>query len=264
MTAIAVATTTTTSAASLRLTAFVATDATTPDATAPTSDPTQPSKDPLDRVNLSDHAKATLARARVEQSAADKLTALVQSGKNPNGKSSATSSTSSDTTSSDKITASFVKLAGITDADLAPSDEPTVPKVSFSNSFGAFGFSVSATGNADAWSSDIQIRGPKGVQAWNTIWGGGKGNPTAGGGGASGLAPGQGFESSSVGGTVTFTFADAQASGAAVATRGAVASTGSASFNATKITVDFSTGNISMERTNMSATTTTLSVNQYA
>jgi hypothetical protein len=41
---------------------------------------------PVDSVNLSDYAKATLARAQTDQVAADKLAAQVQAAKDPTGK----------------------------------------------------------------------------------------------------------------------------------------------------------------------------------
>jgi hypothetical protein len=51
-----------------------------------------PSKNPVDRVDLSDHAKAVLARARSEQTAADKLVALVQTLRDPSIKTAPTKS----------------------------------------------------------------------------------------------------------------------------------------------------------------------------
>jgi hypothetical protein len=227
---------------------------TDPTPAAVTPDSTTPSKDPLDNVDLSDRAKATLARARTEQVVADNLSAQVLAAKGPTTKTPTTKAQTV-TASYEKITRAFVGLAGLTEADLKPV-EPTVPKVTFTSSLQAFGFSVSATGNADSWSSDIQIRGPGGVQAWDTIWGGGKGNPTAGGGGASGLKNGQGYMSAKDDGKVTFTFADAGASATAIATDDAFASSGSAHFNATTLVVDFNTGNISAQRVTMSATAT--------
>jgi hypothetical protein len=50
--------------------------------------------DPVDTVNLSDRAKATLARAKTDQVAAEKLTAQLQSMRDPNGKSGSASSKS--------------------------------------------------------------------------------------------------------------------------------------------------------------------------
>jgi hypothetical protein len=50
------------------------------------SDATTPSTDPTDTVDLSDRAKQVLARAKSEQAAADKLSALLQSLNDPDGK----------------------------------------------------------------------------------------------------------------------------------------------------------------------------------
>ena len=80
--------------------------------------------------------------------------------------------------------------------------------------------------------------------------------PTAGGGGVSGLKDGQGYLASKDNGKATFTIADIGATATAIATDDAFASTGTASFNATTIVVDFTTGNISAQRTTMSATAT--------
>jgi hypothetical protein len=56
------------------------------------SDTTPSSRDPVDTVDMSDRAKATLARAKTEQFAADKLAAQVQATRNPGDKSGAVSS----------------------------------------------------------------------------------------------------------------------------------------------------------------------------
>lgn len=71
------------------------TDAGTPAAKATTSDPAaSSSRNPVDIVDFSDRAKATLARAKTDQVAADKLTAQLQSMRDPNGKSGSASSKS--------------------------------------------------------------------------------------------------------------------------------------------------------------------------
>ena len=222
--------------------AQAATDA-APVATA--ADSENPTRDPLDTLDLSDHAKTILARARAEQLVADRLAAQLR----PDADGESTTTTAQ---SADKVSKSFISLAGISEADLTPW-QPTVPKVTFTSTLQAFGFSVSATGSADSWSSDIQIRGPNGLQAWDTIWGGGRGMPTAGGGGVSGLKDGQGYLASKDNGKATFTIADIGATATAIATDDASASTGTASFNATTIVVDFTTGNISAQRINLLA-----------
>jgi hypothetical protein len=63
------------------------------------SDATPPSRDPVDTVDLSDRAKATLARAKTEQFAADKLAAQLQATRNPDGKPEAAPSKFSPDTS---------------------------------------------------------------------------------------------------------------------------------------------------------------------
>jgi len=224
-------------------------------ATEPSVGDGEPSRDPLDNVDLSDRAKATLARARTEQFAADRLTAQLNSGTH-----STNARETSDAASYDRVSRSFIALAGISEADLKPAFEQTVPQVTFSSTLQAFGFSVTASGNADSWSSDIQIRGPDGFSAFDTIWGGGKGMPTAGGGGASGGAPGRGFAMSKADGKVTFTIADASASAAAIVTDHGSASMAQAQFNATTFVIDFNTGAISVQRTEMAASSMSVDV----
>jgi hypothetical protein len=78
------------------------TDAGAPAAKATTTDPVASSagRDPVDTVDLSDRAKATLVRARTEQVAADKLAALVQSLK---GQGSDKTKSEADSTNSQDI-----------------------------------------------------------------------------------------------------------------------------------------------------------------
>jgi len=61
------------------------------------------SSEPKDSVDLSDHAKQVLARAKSEQSAADKLSDLVQSLQNSNGKSGASKTKPNDGPSFDEL-----------------------------------------------------------------------------------------------------------------------------------------------------------------
>jgi hypothetical protein len=72
-----------------------ATDAGTPATNAAPSG-SSASRDPADIVDLSDHVKATLARAKTEQVAADKLTAQLDGARDPDGKASAPKANSGD------------------------------------------------------------------------------------------------------------------------------------------------------------------------
>jgi hypothetical protein len=66
-------------------------------AKATATDPaTSSSRDPVDTVDLSDRAKATLARAKTERFAAGKLAAQVAATNSPGGKDKVTKSTSDD------------------------------------------------------------------------------------------------------------------------------------------------------------------------
>jgi hypothetical protein len=65
---------------------------------APSPDSATSSGNPTDTVDLSDRAKQILARAKSEQLAADKLSVLLQSIKNPDGKGIASKAGTSDQT----------------------------------------------------------------------------------------------------------------------------------------------------------------------
>jgi hypothetical protein len=98
MTAIAAANLPATNAATSLLNNAATTDAGTPVAKATTPSPaaSPASRDPVDTVDLSDRAKATLARAKSEQAAADKLAAQVAAISSLGSKDKATKSTSDD------------------------------------------------------------------------------------------------------------------------------------------------------------------------
>jgi hypothetical protein len=154
-----------------------AASSTTPDSSA---------TDPVDSVDISDHAKATLARAKADQVAANTLTAQLAATREPDGKDPAPQKSSAD------ITASFDQLAGIPAAadDTAPSGV-TTPEVNFSGGFRAGGFTIAAKGSASTWSSEIDIIGPNGFSFLDKVFGGGVGMGTGeftGGSSGSGLS----------------------------------------------------------------------------
>ena len=196
---------------------------------------------PDDRVQISDRAKALLARAQSEQAAADKLTALLQQ--------------LTDDEPADARPGSSVSIS-ISASSTAAAAEIFAPKVSFASRLSVGGFSISATGNADTWSSDIRIEGPNGLKISHTVFGGGKGAPTAESGGVSGLPPGTSYSSQKIGNKQYFTITSASAAAATVAAGGVVQSAVAAESTSTTIVVDFDTGGISVLQADLSTVAT--------
>jgi hypothetical protein len=80
------------------------------------SAPAAASSNPSDSLDLSDHAKATLAQAQQQQIAADNLQAFLQSARNPNGAGKSPSPSQSAGQASDDVTKIFDQLTGQTQA----------------------------------------------------------------------------------------------------------------------------------------------------
>ena len=199
---------------------------------------------PEDRIELSDYARATLARAKSEQAAADKLNALLVSLTGPENDAPATASSS----------------INVSTGEAAPQAEVFAPRLSFASRLSAGGFSVFATGNADTWSSNIRIEGPNGLQITDTIFGGGKGMPTAESGGVSGLPAGMSYMSQKIGNKQYFTISSANAAASAVAVNGHFQAAIAAEATSTTFVIDFDTGGISMFQSEMSTLTTVTGV----
>jgi hypothetical protein len=109
------------------------------------------SSDPTDTVDLSDHAKATLARAKSEQAAADKLQTLLQSLSGDDGKKSGSSKAKSDDGSSlfDKLSGSQTspKSSDTQWEAAAPYGDASQSDAEFTQSWGMKGlFEVQALG----------------------------------------------------------------------------------------------------------------------
>jgi hypothetical protein len=216
------------------------TDASKPAANSTTTDPAASSAaDPVDSVDISDHAKATLARAKADQVAANTLTAQLAAARDPEGKDPAPQK------SSDDITTSFDRLAGISAADDTAPSGVTTPDVNFSGGFRAGGYTIAAKGSASTWSSEIDIIGPNGFSFMDKAFGAGVGMGTsefAGGSSGSGMSTTMQKE----GNQEYITVSDASAATSAVATGNSVQSAANSQASSTTFVVDFSTGQISM------------------
>jgi hypothetical protein len=79
-----------------------------------------PTSGPSDSLNLSDHAKAVLARAQTDQIAAGELQTFLQSARNPNG----TGTPPASKPASDNVTQIFDQLTGQTQSQQPPQQDP--------------------------------------------------------------------------------------------------------------------------------------------
>jgi hypothetical protein len=226
--------------------ASVATTETTPASSSASPDsPGAPASDPVDSVNLSDHAKATLARAKADQVVADTLSAQLTAARDPGGKNPAPQKPSVD------ITVSFERLAGISASDDAPSSGVTTPEVNFMGGLKAGGFTIAAKGSATTKSSEIDIIGPNGFSFMDKVFGNGKGAAGEFTGGSSGSAMSASLEK--VGNKEYITVSEASVAASVVATGNSVQSAASAQSSSTMFVVDFSTGQISILQTSASS-----------
>jgi hypothetical protein len=112
--------------------AHTATAATSQTSQSGSSAPVTASRNP-DSLDLSDHAKATLAQAQQQQIAADNLQAFLQSARNPNG--AAKSSSPSQT--SDDVTKLFDQLTGQAQAPAQAQQSYYAPNQSLDDFFTA-------------------------------------------------------------------------------------------------------------------------------
>jgi hypothetical protein len=258
------------------------TDDLQPDSAA--SSDTKSSGDPADIIDLSDRAKQVLAQSKIDQVAADTLSALVQSlraaGKPQPLHSSFDKAQAS---SSGGKPVSFEELAGIsltsttevkvtagnpnaasTDAngDTPPSGT-ILPKRSFSETLSFNGFHVTATGNALTNNSDVQIYGPDGSSASSTLFGGSAGVGSGGAGKQYTMV-----SSAKVGNRQIFTFAMNSAAVSATAAQNAsgsaVQATAAVKSCVVTFVVDFNTGKISAMESDASAAATLSAVQRTA
>jgi hypothetical protein len=218
-------------------------DSATPNSTAAAAG------DPVDTVNLSDRAKATLARARTDQVVADALSAQLAAARDKQGKNPAPEKSSPD------IITSFERLAGISTSDDTTRPGVTMPEVNFIGGLKAGGFTISAKGSATTKSSEIDIVGPNGFSFMDKVFGNGTGAAGEFAGGS--VATGMNVTSEKAGNKEYITVSEASAAVSVVAAGGhSVQGATSAQSSSTTFVVDFSTGQISMLQTNVSSAAT--------
>jgi hypothetical protein len=126
-----------------------------------------PARAPSDSLNLSDHAKAVLARAKADGVVADELQAFLQSAKNPNGTGNAPPSK----LASGDGTRIFDQLTGRTQSQ-PPGDAEATPEDPVSANLTAL---VKANTNADGSVSNFSVSAndvlnpvstPQDIAAW--------------------------------------------------------------------------------------------------
>jgi hypothetical protein len=226
--------------------ASVATTDTTPATSSATSDSTgAPASDPVDSLDLSDRAKATLARAKADQVVADTLSAQLAAARDPDGKNPAQQKPSVD------VTVSFDRLAGISASDDMSPSGVTTPEVNFMGGLKAGGFTISAKGSASTKSSEIDIIGPNGFSFMDKVFGNGTGAAGEFTGGSVGAGMSASLEK--VGNKEYITLSEAGATASVVATGNSVQSAASAQSRSTMFVVDFSSGQISILQTSASS-----------
>jgi hypothetical protein len=212
------------------------------------------SSDPVDNVNLSDRAKATLARSEADQVVADRLSAQLAAARDPDGKNPAPQKPSAD------IMVSFDRLAGISASDDTPPPGVTTPEVNFSGGLRAGGFTIAAKGSATTGSSEIDIIGPNGFSYLDKVFGDGLGKGIAEFSGGQ-IGPGTSTSLEKVGNTEYISVSEASAAASVVATGNSVQGAASAQSSSTVFVVDFSTGQISVLQT--SASSAAISIGGY-
>src|ERR1700738_2559812 len=128
---------------------------------------------PTTLINLSDDAKAVLARAKSDQAAAAQLRSFgeahrVESNGDADSVGKAPASVGAGNPSLGNFSAQDGTIYGLIVTPTGPSSDvatfvPTVePKISFSSQLQAGGFSISATGDASTGTYSMEIDGPDG------------------------------------------------------------------------------------------------------
>jgi hypothetical protein len=237
---------------------------------------------PATNVNLSDHAKAVLARAKSDEVVASRLQAFVEAHRiqskgdigNRDDADSAGRTTgrgNQETPSLGDFTGQDGTIYGVIVTPTEPGSAvltavPTVdPKISFSSQLQAGGFTISATADASTGTYSMQIDGPDGFH-----WSDQKLNPGPGLDSTTGAVPAGGLIMSGAGpGNIeTINFSEDSATAASV-----TASSDAGSLSVTEataralaatVTIDFSTGTIKISGSSATATSQSASLNLSA
>jgi hypothetical protein len=234
-----------------------------PAALAATSDAgSSNGRDPATRVDLSDKVKDILARAGNDQDVADRLKAFVESHRLRNTDGSSQGGASSSHGSTADVNKGFEQLSGGTSTSDDSGDyQPVQVAKNFATGLRADGYSISAVGRASDGSFQIAIVGPDGTGFLDRRFG------TSGEfAGFSNLGPGQAAQEYQRGNKEYITFSESEAAATSVTASsdaGSVSATSSATHTASvTFVVDFSTGGISMLRSESTSVSTAVQIRQ--
>jgi hypothetical protein len=191
-------------------------------------------------VQLSDHVKAILTRAEIDQSLAARLQTLVQARRAGDSQSP-----QANAASQPDVDQEFQQLTGGTAASDAQTPEPVQVVRSFDTGLKADGYTISAMASDQTGSSRIEIVGPNGFSfldehfGWSDEFVGG-----------SSAGPGSSESEYQAGNVEYITIAQGAAASSSTTTSSSAGSTSTSSTAeqalTTTIAVDFTTGQISI------------------
>jgi hypothetical protein len=209
---------------------------------------------PATRVDLSDKVKHILARASSDQDVADRLRAFVNSHFNDGSSSSR----------SYDVNKGFAQLSGASWGDDgsqgdSQDDAPVEVEQNFATGLKADGYTISAIGRARDGSFQIQIVGPDGNSFLDRRFGTSGEFSTFGG-----IGPGEAAQSYQRGNKEYITFSESEAAATnitASSDAGFVSATSAATHTASvTFVVDFSTGAISLAKSESTSVSTTVQI----
>jgi hypothetical protein len=212
------------------------------------------SHSPATRVDLSDKVKHILARASADQDVADRLRAFVDSHFNDG------SSFAHGRDDGYDVNKGFATLSGASwGDDDSHDDAPVEVATNFATGLKADGYTISAIGRARDGSFQIQIVGPGGNSFLDRRFGTTGEFSTFGG-----IGPGEAAQSYQRGNKEYITFSDTEAAATnitASSDAGVVSATSAATHTASvTFVVDFSTGAISVAKSESTAVSTTVQI----
>jgi hypothetical protein len=210
---------------------------------------------PATHIDLSDKVKQILARASSDQDVADRLRAFVNSHFNDG-----LSSTHGADDDGNNVSKGFAQLSGASWGDDGSGDDaPVEVGNNFATGLKADGYTISAIGRARDGSFQIQIVGPDGNSFLDRRFGTSGEFSTF-----SGIGPGEAAQSYQRDNKEYITFSDSEAAAASVTASsdaGFVSATSAATHTASvTFVVDFSTGAISLAKSESTSVSTTVQI----
>jgi len=214
---------------------------------------------PATRVDLSDKVKDILARASSDQAVAERFAAFVESHRSA-GADAASKGGRSWSHHGYDVKKGFAQLSGAAWGDDGSGDNaPVEVEKNFATGLKAEGYTISAIGRARDGSFQIQIAGPDGNSFLDRRFGTTGEFSTFGG-----IGPGEAVQSYQRGNKEYITFSDSEAAATnitASSDAGFVSATSAATHNSSvTFVVDFSTGAISLAKSESTSVSTTVQI----